>query len=66
MKPPTNKIYKPKNQIHKPRKFSIKTPLEKKISQWKNPQQAQCVNGSTCNDWQSPRGFGEVEASVTT
>ena len=28
-KPPANKIYKPRNQIHKPRKFSIKTPLKK-------------------------------------
>ena len=30
-KPPTNKIHKSRNQIHKPRKFSIKTPLKKKI-----------------------------------
>ena len=30
-KPPANKIHKSRNQIHKPRKFSIKTPLKKKI-----------------------------------
>ena len=29
-KPPANKIHKSRNQIHKPRKFSIKTPLKKK------------------------------------
>ena len=38
----------------------------KKKSQWKNPQQAQRVNGSTRRNRRSPRQFGEVEARVTT
>ena len=36
-KPLANKIHKPRNQIHKPKKFSIKTPLKKKIINSKAP-----------------------------